>query len=464
MKPANLFLLFVFLLSSCAPIATVIPTPTTIPSTNTPLPPTVTPTLAPENLADASDLPTWIEQYVNAYGGKVTINGTEMDASQLTNVIKANPNSFTQVKQVNGIEYSFLVVNDVPLAINNNQTTWEAIGLKDLGNMVNIEIGDSLAWKTKDNTEIHDPRYFSILERNYSVITLAQGIYWKWFEPEHNGAIDQWSLYDIKSQIAILKNINPLFTIRVQPLLFAANNPDWLSSLTAEEQKSAIEKHIQDVYDTLTKLNVQPTEWVVVNEPYFKGSGWVREDSLYDKLGYDYIPFSFQSARNILGSNAILIYNDTANNSSSQTEYSYYTDLTKQNVERIKQTGINNIAVGLQMHLTGAVPPNETDLIATMQSYGLPVYITELDVDMSGIRENQQQIIQSSIFATVFRAAIKSGVCKGISFWNGVDIYSYPEDYLGKPDSNPTLFNDNFEPKQSYYTVLKELFTFIENK
>lgn len=116
------------------------------------------------------------------------------------------------------------------------------------------------------------------------------------------------------------------------------------------------------------------------------------------------------------------------------------------------------------MHLTGAVPPNETDLIATMQSYGLPVYITELDVDMSGIRENQQQIIQSSIFATVFRAAIKSGVCKGISFWNGVDIYSYPEDYLGKPDSNPTLFNDNFEPKQSYYTVLKELFTFIENK
>ena len=91
MKPANLFLLFVFLLSSCAPIATVIPTPTTIPSTNTPLPPTVTPTLAPENLADASDLPTWIEQYVNAYGGKVTINGTEMDASQFNKRNQSKP-------------------------------------------------------------------------------------------------------------------------------------------------------------------------------------------------------------------------------------------------------------------------------------------------------------------------------------------------------------------------------------
>ncbi len=301
------------------------------------------------------------------------------------------------------------------------------------------------------------------MERNYSVITLAQGIYWKWFEREYNGAIDQWSLYDIKSQIAILKGINPLFKIRVHPLLFAADNPDWLASLTADEQRSSIEKHIQDVYDILTNLNVQPTEWVVVNEPYFKGSNWIRNDDLYNKLGYNYIPYSFQAARRILGSGATLIYNDTSNNSSSQTEYSYYTNLTRQNIDLLKQTGINNIAVGLQMHLMGKIPPNESDLIATMQSYGLPVYITELDVDMSGIPENQQQAIQSEIFATVFRAAIKSGVCKGISFWNGVDIYSYPMDYLGKPNSNPTLFDKNFEPKQSYYAVLKELFAFLQN-
>lgn len=157
MKHTNLFLLFALFLSACAPAATVtavVPTSTIVPPTNTPLPPTATPTLAPENLADASDLPTWIDQYVNAYGGKVAVNGTDMDASQLTDVIKTSPNSFTQTKQINGIEYSFLVVNNVPVAINKNHEVWKAIGLKDLGDNLNMEIGDSLAWKTKDLTRL----------------------------------------------------------------------------------------------------------------------------------------------------------------------------------------------------------------------------------------------------------------------------------------------------------------------
>ncbi len=143
MKPTSLFLLLFFLLSSCTPAATVVPTQTAIPtSTLTPVPsPTITPTPAPENLADASDLPTWIEQYVNAYGGKVTVNGSEMDASQLTSAIKANPDSFTQTKQINGIEYSFLVVNGIPLALMGINGKWDEATLKNISNLTDVSFG-----------------------------------------------------------------------------------------------------------------------------------------------------------------------------------------------------------------------------------------------------------------------------------------------------------------------------------
>lgn len=70
-------ILFVVLANSCAPgtaAPAAIPTATTLPI--------VTPTPAPATLTDLPDLSTWVEEFVHAYGGKVTINGVEMNAEQ----------------------------------------------------------------------------------------------------------------------------------------------------------------------------------------------------------------------------------------------------------------------------------------------------------------------------------------------------------------------------------------------
>ena len=98
-------LLASLMLSSCAP-QTAKPASKSIPTAT--IAPTVTPTPTPATLANSPDLPSWVEDYVHAYGGKVTIDGEEMDAEQLTTAIRQNPDVFTQVKPVNGMHYEFL--------------------------------------------------------------------------------------------------------------------------------------------------------------------------------------------------------------------------------------------------------------------------------------------------------------------------------------------------------------------
>ena len=122
-------------LSACVP-GTATPITTATPTaTSTP---TITPTPAPQNLADAPDLPTWVEDYVHAYGGKVTVNGAEMDAEQLTEAI-ARIREVHADKVISGINISF-VLNGAPLAIQSNDSVWVQVTLKIMGNFSGIEI------------------------------------------------------------------------------------------------------------------------------------------------------------------------------------------------------------------------------------------------------------------------------------------------------------------------------------
>ncbi len=351
---------------------------------------------------------------------------------------------------------------------------WRRIGLKDLELRLNLEAGDSLVYITADHGKgygdyVLSDEYHQMLANNYSIITLAQGTYWKWFERTKDGPIDSWSKDDILAQIKIIqkmKQINPNLKIRIAPFgSFPEGNPDWLNGLSQDEAKIQIKEYMQQLFDLLTQNGITPDEYVVVNEPFFRGSNWVRQDALYNSLGYDYITYAFTTAREIVGNKPLLIYNDTANNSRNQDPYSYYTNLTKQQATALKQAGITNFAVGMQMHLYGNVPVNEEDLIKTMQDYGAPVYITELDVDVSMLSPQARNKALSDIYTSVFRAAIKSGVVKGISTWNGVDDLSNPVDYLRKSGASPTLFSGsvNPQPKEVYYKVLKELLSNFHN-
>jgi len=124
--------------TSVPPTETASPTPTVIPIPSTP---TVKLTPTPENIADAKDLSVWVDEFVHAYGGKVVVNGIEMDASQLIDAIDNNAETFTQVKCVKGTKYPLLIVNNIPLALMGVDGKWSEATLKNISGLTDISFG-----------------------------------------------------------------------------------------------------------------------------------------------------------------------------------------------------------------------------------------------------------------------------------------------------------------------------------
>ena len=175
----SIFLFFALLtvvLSGCSPASTPVPspfTPSPIPPTFTAISsatpttaPTVTPTPAPENLADAKDLHVWIDDYVNAYGGTVSVNGVEEDANQLLGVVKANPGGFIERKTIKGHETLFFVVNDVPLGIQNDGT-WRSILARDIADAKNAQFAMPVL-----SFQLNNPDFVNVI-KNANMLTIT---------------------------------------------------------------------------------------------------------------------------------------------------------------------------------------------------------------------------------------------------------------------------------------------------
>jgi GH35 family endo-1,4-beta-xylanase len=159
--------------SGCGPTLTPKQTPTfsaTLTATPT-TKPTVTPTPAPENLADANDLHVWIDDYVHAYGGKVTVNGSEKDANQLLGTVKANPGGFIERKTIKGRETLFFVVNGVPLGIQTDDI-WRSILARDISDAKNAQFAMPVLSFQLISSQPYNPNFTNAI-KNANLLTIV---------------------------------------------------------------------------------------------------------------------------------------------------------------------------------------------------------------------------------------------------------------------------------------------------
>jgi GH35 family endo-1,4-beta-xylanase len=127
------------------------------------------PTPAPENLADAKDLHVWIDDYVHAYDGKVTVNGVERDANQLLEAVKANPDGFIERKTIKGIETLFFVVNGVPLGIQTDDT-WRSVLARDIADAKNAQFAMPVLYY-----QIYNPNFVNVI-KNANLLTITNDL------------------------------------------------------------------------------------------------------------------------------------------------------------------------------------------------------------------------------------------------------------------------------------------------
>lgn len=168
---------------------TASPTPTTAPA--------VSATTGPQGLADAKDLHLWIDDFVHAYGGTVSVNGVGMNPSQLLAAVVANPDRFIERKTIKGGQTPFFVVNGAPVAIESGGM-WRPILARDISDAV----GGQFAMPAS-SVQIWNTNFAPIIQ-NANVLTITQDIdtsvvFKDWTTDDWRSVLGSWG--SIKTQL-----------------------------------------------------------------------------------------------------------------------------------------------------------------------------------------------------------------------------------------------------------------------
>jgi len=223
--------------------------------------------------------------------------------------------------------------------------------------------------------------------------------------------------------------------------------PVWLKEVTSRSQMISLMSNL--IADTLTHAKGRVYAWNIVCE------AGVQNDIFQQVIGPDYIEIAFSAARKA-DPDAKLCYVDFDNHARSSPRYQH----TKQIVDDLKSKRLIDL-VGLEGIMWASIPLSYEETIATFQSYGLPVIVTEAAVLLKGIPGTNEQRYQqqADIYSDFVRGAIDSGVCCDFYFESSIDKLSNWETSVGAlgsgvaSDQDSSLFDDDMMPKPAYYSV-----------
>jgi endo-1,4-beta-xylanase len=206
--------------------------------------------------------------------------------------------------------------------------------------------------------------------------------------------------------------------------------------------------------------------WDVVNEAVADGSGTnVLRNSLWlEIIGPDFIAKAFQYAHEA-DPDAILRYNDYGLENPAKR---------KKLITLIKSLQAQKVpvrAIGSQAHLNVSISFDTMDQTLTeIASLGLPIHITELDVNSAtggqrgfgadiannaattqGDLVNDAEKKLSDAYAGIFRAFLDHrDSVKMVTFWGANDANSW------RANGKPLLFDVNSQPKPAFDAVIAE--------
>jgi endo-1,4-beta-xylanase len=321
--------------------------------------------------------------------------------------------------------------------------------LRKLADELGIQIGTCISgWLFTHENALVLTKYRALLAREFNLAVVSWNTTWAGIEPRE-GVLD-FSVPDMQvvwAQKARMNILGHALVFPTNPEFF----PEWLrkASLNKEKATRLLRNHITRV---LRRYKGKVKNWLVTNEPHHPV--YRREDFFMDKIGPEYMEIAYETARSA-DPTARLIYSDANNH----TPTGPTTELTKKHLKTLKARKLVD-GVALQMHLEGKHPTKKQEIIDAMKAYELPVWVTELDINMKGAADTPRKRLdlQAGQYREAVEACLDSGVCKTISFWEVGDQWSWlvkptPGGPEVSPEAAPTLFDDNLDPKPAYKAV-----------
>lgn len=231
-----------------------------------------------------------------------------------------------------------------------------------------------------------------------------------------------------------------------------------------EELLQRMHDHIQTV---VGRYKGKVKVWDVVNEAVADtGTNVLRNTLWLQIIGPDYIAKAFQYAHEA-DPDAILRYND----------YGLEDPVKRRKfialIKSLQEQHVPVMAIGSQTHVSISSPgfADEDAALTDLEQLGLPIHITELDVNSArggqldtgadvannsattggGLVDNANQRLANE-YATLFRAFLKHGnSVKLVTLWGVNDGVSW------RADGRPLLFDANDQPKPAFDAVIAEV-------
>lgn len=471
MKIKNIItvLLIAFILASCAPAAKVVPTETAIPtSTFTPAP-TATITATPIPLISK-------EQFTNGYfeiaqpsqdliekGLETGVIRKEVDINKLVFDVHNSKNHPNQ-KIVFGRN---LETHEIILATrvnpNTEEMSWYVAGLRDLADVVGMRMGTQLYSPNNElfsHSDVQKINALVVQEYNHAIIMEAG-----WCFTEFQEGVFDFTRADEAVNLAIANGM----TTEGDDLIYGGADFDYSylpnletqlrsQDMTDEKIKQRFESIVKNhIVQVVTHFKGKLQEYSVLNE--WRGKNTERPDRYSVIFGNDdeFVKMVFETARSA-DPNARLFYNDADMNNRGDYGYPY----ALQKIQMLADLGLID-AVGLQMtDVFVASPPNQSEIIATMQSWKLPLIVTSATFESQNVSGTDLEVQQkqAEVARQMFDACVKSGVCKDFRFWDGYgDKFSFHG-----ADTKATIFDENMKPKLAYFAIKEYLTQMIESQ
>jgi endo-1,4-beta-xylanase len=237
--------------------------------------------------------------------------------------------------------------------------------------------------------------------------------YWNQETPENDG---KWGSVEATQGVFTFTNLDADynfaiangFKFKFHNLVWGAQQPSWLTSLSQAQQLAAVQTWISTVGARY------PKTWAVdvVNEPIHTPPSYMAALGGSGTTGWDWVINAFTMARAAFP-NSMLLINEFGTEQEPTTRATYL-----QIVALLKARGLID-GIGVQGHYFNLDNMSPTDVQTALDSYataGLPVYISELDMTGQGSASGTDAG-QLAEFQSLFPVIWNHPAVQGVTTW-----------------------------------------------
>ena len=314
--------------------------------------------------------------------------------------------------------------------------------LKNLAAEDGVELGMLV-----DLKRLGSEPYQRILTSQYSMITSDGQIHWDKLRP----APATYAFGPMDTVVAFAQAHD--MPVQAHHLLWGEDDslPAWLKNgnYTKQQLLNILHDHVDTV---VGRYKGKVAEWTVVNEAFTRDAHIYGLDNWWGEHlggGTEYIDNAFRWAHEADPS-AKLILNDFYNETEtgiSDVEYAY--------IKAAKVRGVPIDGMGIQMHIDASRPPDRSAMIKNMRRFGaigVPVYITEFDVNSSTVKGSAayKAQLEARITGDVVAACVESKACASFTVFGMTDKDTFWT-WLTRAKLRSYLMTSNYQPQQSFY-------------